>query len=220
MAFHRITKIISSFFTQRRKTDTSPVTDIRKFGVTVLGSYTVDTPPVISMYEGSSIIIEDGVSLISSPTTNPSGILHPCTLVTQTPDATIHLGKDSGMSGATICCRKKIYVGEYVGLGANVMVFDNDFHPTNPYLRKFHNEENIPCEEVIIDDFAWIGANSIILKGVHIGYGAVVGAGSVVTTDIPPLTIFAGNPAKYVKDVELTDEQFSVIFKSREKPNK
>ncbi len=194
------------------KSHVSPETTLSKLGATVLGKLTIDIAPIVSMCEGSSIIIEDGVSLISSPTTNPSGILHPCTLITQRPGAIIHLGKDSGMSGVTICCMKKVVIGEYVGLGANVKVFDNDFHPTNPYLRKFDNNANIPCEEIMIDDFAWIGADSIILKGVHIGYGAVVGAGSVVTSDIPPLTIYAGNPAKFIKNVEITIEQRAALF--------
>jgi acetyltransferase-like isoleucine patch superfamily enzyme len=47
----------------------------------------------------------------------------------------------------------------------------------------------------------WIGANSIILKGVTIGDMAVIGAASVVVTDVPPLTVFAGNPAKQIREV-------------------
>ena len=213
MVLHKIIKKIRKIIPN--KPQVSSETVLNKLGATVLGKITIDTSPIISMCEGSSIIIEDGASLISSPTTNPSGILHPCTLITQCPDAIIHLGKDSGMSGATICCMKKVAIGEYVGLGANVKVFDNDFHPTNPYLRKFDNNTNIPCKEVLIDDFAWIGADSIILKGVHIGYGSVVGAGSVVTSDVPPLTIYAGNPAKFVKNVDITDEQRNILFDKR-----
>lgn len=186
---------------------------IKKSGAIVLGKINYDSLPVISLYSGSSLIIEDGVSLISNPKTNPSGILHPCTLVTQSSEACIYIGKDSGMSGATICCMKKVSIGEYVGLGANVTVFDNDFHPVNPYYRKYYNIEYTKCEEVIIDDFAWIGANSIILKGAHIGRGAVIGAGSVVTSDVPPLTIYAGNPAKFIKNVDISDEHYNAIFK-------
>ena len=185
---------------------------IRDMGVNLKGKINFDILPYIAMYPGSQIQIEDGVSLISDPKTNPSGILHPCTLVTQSPNACIYLGKDSGMSGATLCCKKKIRIGEYVGLGANVSVFDHDFHPLNPYYRKFFNEEHTLCKEVIIEDFAWIGANSIILKGVHIGRGAVVGAGSVVTCDIPPLTVYAGNPARFIKKVEIEEDQYRAIF--------
>lgn len=52
---------------------------------------------------------------------------------------------------------------------------------------------------VVIDDFVWIGGSSTILSGVHIGEGAVIGAGSVVTRDIPPYCIAVGNPARVIK---------------------
>ena len=213
MAFRKIVKRIQKSILNKPNASSEAI--LEELGATILGKITVDIPPVISICEGSSIIIEDGVSLISSPSTNPSGILHPCTLITQQPGAIIHLGKDSGMSGSTICCMKKVTIGEYVGLGANVKVFDNDFHSTNPYLRKYDNNTNIACEEIMIDDFAWIGADSIILKGVHIGYGAVIGAGSVITSDVPPLTIFAGNPAKYIKNVDITTEQKTALFSKK-----
>ena len=52
---------------------------------------------------------------------------------------------------------------------------------------------------IIIEDDVWIGANSIILGGVKIGNGAIIGAGAVVTKDVPPRAIVAGNPAKLIK---------------------
>ena len=55
---------------------------------------------------------------------------------------------------------------------------------------------------IVIEDKAWIGINSTILPGVRIGYGAIVGAGSVVTKDVPPMTVVAGNPAKFIKKIE------------------
>mgnify|MGYP002623357063 CR=1 FL=1 len=179
---------------------------------TKYGYVTLHNMPIINKTPNSQIKMENGVTLVSDPQVNPSGILHPCTLVTQSSEASIYLGKDSGMSGATLCCKKKISIGEYVGLGANVSIFDHDFHPLNPYYRKFSNEKHTICKEVIIEDFAWIGANSIILKGVHIGRGAVIGAGSVVTCDVPPLTVYAGNPARFIKKVEITEEQYKAIF--------
>lgn len=54
--------------------------------------------------------------------------------------------------------------------------------------------------KITIEDDVWIGANTIILKGITIGKGAVVGAGSVVTKNIPPFTVYAGNPAKLIKN--------------------
>lgn len=60
---------------------------------------------------------------------------------------------------------------------------------------------NVPISEVSIGNKAWIGFNSIILKGISIGVGAVVGAGSVVTKNVPPWTIVTGNPARIIREI-------------------
>lgn len=57
----------------------------------------------------------------------------------------------------------------------------------------------------MIEDKVWIGINSTILPGVRIGYGAIVGAGSVVTKDVPAMTIVAGNPARIIKKIETSE---------------
>ena len=56
---------------------------------------------------------------------------------------------------------------------------------------------------IVLEDKVWIGINSTILQGVTIGYGAIVGAQSVVTRDVPPMTIVAGNPARIIKKIEV-----------------
>lgn len=65
----------------------------------------------------------------------------------------------------------------------------------------YKNWEFVNSAPVYIKDKAWIGFNSIILKGVTIGEGAIVGAGSIVTKDVPDWTIVAGNPAKIVRNI-------------------
>ena len=60
---------------------------------------------------------------------------------------------------------------------------------------------NVKEDKVTIKDKAWIGFNSIILKGVTIGEGSIVGAGSVVTKDIPDWSIVGGNPAKVIREI-------------------
>lgn len=160
----------------------------------------------------SKMIIEDGCVLINKPENNLAGVIHECRFVLQQENALIHIGECCGLSGVTMMCAKKIVLGKNVALGANVTIYDNDMHAINPYLRKYDNDNNICAQEVIIEDNVWIGAHTIILKGVHIGKGAVIGAGSVVTKDVPPLTIYAGNPAKYIKDVEITSDQYNKLF--------
>lgn len=67
------------------------------------------------------------------------------------------------------------------------------------------NWSSVHCAPVKICDKAWIGFNSIILKGVIIGEGAIVGAGSVVTKDVPPWMIVAGNPARIIREISATE---------------
>lgn len=64
---------------------------------------------------------------------------------------------------------------------------------------QYKNWNVVKSKKIVIEDRVWIGFNSIILKGVRIGEGAVVGAGSVVTKDVEPYTVVAGNPAKFIK---------------------
>ena len=186
---------------------------LRYLGVDVKGKVIVDGKPTIIRWGNPVIEIEDGVTLQSNPLHNDAGILHPCTLAATTSNAFIHIGKDSGMSGALICSQKKVWIGERVWLGANVTIYDTDFHPINPYER-FHPSEGYTgrTKEVVIEDCVWVGSNAMILKGVHIGKGAVIGAGSVVTCDVPELTVYAGNPAKFVKKIEMTTEQYQIMF--------
>ena len=63
----------------------------------------------------------------------------------------------------------------------------------------------VKISPVRINDRAWLGFNSIILKGVTIGEGAIIGAGSVVTKDVPAYTIVAGNPARIIQEIPLNE---------------
>ncbi len=60
---------------------------------------------------------------------------------------------------------------------------------------------------IVIEDKVWVGINSTILPGVTIGYGAIVGANSVVIHDVPPMTVVGGNPAKVIKEIKRKEER-------------
>lgn len=185
--------------------------------VTEPGFVTLIGKPIIQKHVNSIIKIDKGVTLISKNSGNPAGISHPVILATLNENAIIHIGKDSGISGSTICSATNITIGEYVGIGVNSSIYDTDFHPLNPMERKFDNINKTINEPVSIGDFAWIGGHSIILKGVSIGNGAVVGAGSVVTKNIPKLALYAGNPAKFVKEINIDDETYNNLFNTSSK---
>ena len=94
-----------------------------------------------------------------------------------------------------ILVRKKVEIGERCRLARNVTIMDSDWHG----LAVGNEKPRETIEEVTVKDHCWIGQNAMILKGVTIGEGAVVGAGSVVTRDIEPRTMVAGNPARVIR---------------------
>lgn len=114
-------------------------------------------------------------------------------------DGKIIIGDNTGISHAVLVSRTSIVLGKNVLVGGGVQIFDNDFHPID--YRDRNNDMNIKKSPVSIEDNVFIGANSIILKGVRIGEGAVIGAGSVVTRNVPANEVWAGNPARYVKTI-------------------
>lgn len=98
------------------------------------------------------------------------------------------------------CCtffgRGGITIGNdvFIGPKVNLITINHDPHPDN-------RSATYGCP-IVIEDKVWIGINSTVLPGVKIGYGAIVGAGSVVTKDVPAMSIVAGNPARIIKTIE------------------
>lgn len=110
----------------------------------------------------------------------------------------IRIGENTGISNTTIISQSSIIIGADVFIGGGTKIYDNDFHPITSYDRK-HNPTQIPTAPIHIKSGAFIGGHCVILKGVTIGHGAVVGAGSVVTRDIPDEEVWAGVPARFIK---------------------
>lgn len=175
---------------------------LRRKGVeTHYGYVTLKGLPLILKSKNSRIILGKGCTLVSKSQHNVAGINHPVILATLQPGAVIEIG-GVGISGSAICAAQKISIGDYSGLGVNTKIYDTDFHPIEPMARR--NQKSITdaeSKEVIIGQDVWIAANAIILKGVNIGDGAVVAAGAVVTSSIPPKTIYGGNPARKIRDL-------------------
>jgi acetyltransferase-like isoleucine patch superfamily enzyme len=104
-----------------------------------------------------------------------------------------------------------ITIGNHVLVSHNVSIMDNLTHPINPLARRRQiraiyetgHPQDIELDDqpVVIADDAWIGAHAVVLRGVTIGERAIVAAGAVVTKDVPPNTIVAGNPARVIREL-------------------
>ena len=128
----------------------------------------------------------------------------------------ILIGNRTYIGGGLFICIDEIEIGDDVMFAWGCTVIDNNSHSHIWAERKNDVKEwkkgldehkigaykdwtNVKRGKITIKNKAWIGFNSIILKGVTIGEGAIVGAGSVVTKDVPDWTIVAGNPAKIIR---------------------
>lgn len=124
--------------------------------------------------------------------------------ITVCENATLTFGNNSGISSTSIYCAEKIEIGDYVNIGAGCFIMDTNFHSTNWRHRKDRTLDiaNAKSAPVKIDDFVFVGARSIICKGVHIGEHSIISAGSVVVKDVPANEVWGGNPAVKIKAVE------------------
>lgn len=128
------------------------------------------------------------------------------------PDAEVVLGDFALVNGGRILCDARIEIGDHALISWNVVLMDSYRLPTDPAGRREElatvagrPERNvrgrIPARPIRIGPNVWIGFDACVLPGVTIGAGAVVGARSVVTEDVPPYMIVAGNPARLIKPV-------------------
>jgi acetyltransferase-like isoleucine patch superfamily enzyme len=112
-------------------------------------------------------------------------------LVFEGPHGLIEIGEDSFLNArCEIRAREHIRIGAHCRLAFDVIVMDTNHHDL---------AGSLTTAPTIIGDRVWIGARSLILRGVTIGDGAVVGAGSIVTRDVPERTLVAGNPARQIR---------------------
>jgi len=127
------------------------------------------------------------------------------------PGATITVGNNTYIGVSKLCSAERIEFGNDILMAWGGTIVDHDSHPiawsqrSNDVRAWFRGEKdwtNVTRRPVRILDKAWIGFNVTILKGITVGEGAIVGAGSVVTKDVAPFTIVAGNPARMVRQLE------------------
>lgn len=149
----------------------------------------------------NSISLGDEVTLMARFLTNTVGISNPLLLET-IKHGRIEIGNNTGLTSVIISSRTLVKIGDFVKIGANVRIYDHDYHSLELNARR-NNEldsKQTQSSSIVIENDVFIGTNSIILKGVHIGAGSIIGAGSVVALrHIPSNSFLAGNPAVIIK---------------------
>jgi len=143
----------------------------------------------VHRFQCSTIRIGRNCRFNSSSRWNVRGLNHACILQTGQVGASIKIGNNCGFSGVSIVADKEVVIGDNVSVGANSLIGDRDDHPERLYTmpKAIHIEKNV-----------FIGMNCMIMKGVTIGENSVIGAGSIVTKDIPANCVAVGNPCKVI----------------------
>lgn len=125
------------------------------------------------------------------------------------PTGCIEIGDDCVLVGAVFMCAERVTLGRRVTISYGVTIADSDFHPRDPEARMQDAVANAPFGDrtlrpayrtapVEIEDDVSVGIGAIILKGVHVGAAARIGAGAVVTADVPAGSRVEGNPGRVV----------------------
>jgi len=155
---------------------------------------------IVRVARRGSIRIGSHFNATSRHLTNLVGFPHPCILCCYG-EGRIEIGDYSGMTGAVISARQLVRIGNHVNIGGGVRIYDHDFHSLDPIQRRTRESDqaNVRSAPVEIGNDVFIGAGSIILKGVKLGDGCIVGAGSVVTRgEYPAKSLITGKLVKVV----------------------
>lgn len=171
------------------------VVRLRFKGVTVHCSCWIHKSPSIRKANKSNIVLGKNVTLISNPRFNPL-VEHPVSLRTLTPQASIEIADNAGISGSNLVCCNKISIGEYTIIGPGTLIYDSEGHDYSPEVG-WSQRKVRTGRPIHIGSKCFIGARCIILSGVTIGDNCVIAAGTVVTQDIPAGHKAYGNPAVY-----------------------
>ena len=166
-------------------------------------NWKVHGKPIINRYRNSTIDLGDGIVLRSWIASTLEVPIHPVVISTLKESALIRVGRDCEFTGASVVASERIVIGDRVKVGAHTTIVDMDYvHAMEAHGRlsdSFSIERaDTKGRPVTIQNDVFIGMNCLILKGVSIGTGSVIGAGSVVSQHVPPYTMVGGNPARVI----------------------
>jgi len=151
----------------------------------------------LSVGKYAKVNIGEDIIFRSATKYNFVGINKPVSIAVAN-NAEFSIGNNSGFSGTSIFASKKIVIGKNCNFGGNTFIWDTDFHSLEYKARRINDYSKVKNASVYIGNDVFVGANSIILKGVTIGDRVIIGAGSVVCKDIPADEIWAGNPVRFI----------------------
>ena len=154
----------------------------------------------VLFHKGTKVVIGDNFTLKSDDFLNPLGRNFVSGIYAAN-NAEIIIGNNVGASSVCIWSTSKIVIGNYVKIGADVTILDNDAHSMDFFIRRDISKDIANACPITIEDDVLIGTRSIILKGVTIGARSIIGAGSVVTKSIPADCIAAGNPCRVIRQL-------------------
>lgn len=144
-----------------------------------------------------------------------------CKVIFESESGNVIVGNRNYIGNSTLICRSEILFEDNIFVAWGCYFYDHDSHSLNyldrendiaQQLEDFRNGDlfiknkdwtTVKSKPIRVCSNAWIGMNCLILKGVTIGEGAIVGAGSVVTKDVAPWTVVAGNPAVLIKEIPI-----------------
>ncbi len=140
-----------------------------------------------NIQNSGEMIIRDRVRISSTLST---------TQLAATENGLLEIGESTFINhGTLICATQLVRIGAHCSIGPGSIIMDSDFHRLEPERR----DEPAESRPIVLEDNVWLGARVIVLRGVTIGSGSVIGAGSVVTRDVPPRSVAAGLPARIVR---------------------
>lgn len=159
--------------------------------------------PFLRISSRGRLIIGSNFAMNNEAHGNPIGAFNPCTIVVEE-GATLRIGDNVGISQTALICTSDITIGDNVKIGGGTRLYTSDFHSLDPDLRSdpAADRKNRAKAPITVGNNVFIGAFSIILKGVSIGDNAIIGAGSVVTKNVPPNEIWVGNPARFIRRIQ------------------
>jgi acetyltransferase-like isoleucine patch superfamily enzyme len=145
---------------------------------------------------GAIRVVNDGKLIVGDRVAFHAGTQN--TALTIMDGGVLEIGSECRINfGCTLIAAGLIKIGDRCRFGIGAMIMDSGQHRLEPEMRHLRDTPR----PVILEDDVWIGSRALVLAGVHIGAGSVIAAGSVVTKDVPPRSLVAGNPARVLRKI-------------------